>query len=143
LEQALQKAGQSTREATMLRITRYDNPAPGTHQLEDNRPSRMALVGPAAFAALAAAFVWLALRAENDRGWLVALSAVAFALTAGLGFWHSHARAARRLNAALDAYAGQEIVRARRWKELARTQRESRQERAPISPMSRPSAQEA
>jgi hypothetical protein len=97
-----------------------------TDQIENNRTARPSLIGPATFAtALAvAAFIWLALPAANDRAWPVLLPAAAFVLTGGLGvLWHGHARAARRFTAALDAYAGQEIVRAQRWKQLARTQR--------------------
>jgi hypothetical protein len=109
----------------MLRITTHDNPASRTAQVENNRTGRTSRIGPAALAAaLAVAFVWLALRAVNAGGWPVVLSAGALVLTAGLGvLWHSHVRAARQFNAALDAYAGQEIVRAQRWKELARGQR--------------------
>jgi hypothetical protein len=109
----------------MLRITTHDNPASRADQVENNRTGRTPLSGPAAFAAALAlaAFVWLALPVAKG-GWPVLLSAVAVVLTAVLGvLWHSHARAARQFNAALDAYARREIVRAQRWKELAADQR--------------------
>jgi hypothetical protein len=112
----------------MSQITTHDNPVSRTDQVESNRTGRSPLIGPAAVAAAlaVAAFAWLAVAAANDTGWPVALAASAFVLTAGLGVvWHGHDRDARRLNAALDAYAGQEIVRARRWKELARARRGS------------------
>jgi hypothetical protein len=129
----------------MLRITRYDNSASMTDQVENNRTARTSLIGPAAFAAAlaVATFVWLALPAAKDSGESMVLAAVAFVLTAGLGvLWHSHAQTARRFNAVLDVYAGKEIVRAQRWKELARAQRQSQPGSEPISPMFRESAQE-
>jgi hypothetical protein len=50
--------------------------------------------------------------AANGFSWPEVLSAFAFVLTAVLGLvWQGHARAARRFNAALDAYARQEIAR--------------------------------
>jgi hypothetical protein len=128
LERGLLDAEQPTREATMFRITMHDNLASRTQPVENNPRGRTALIGPAAFAAAlaVAAFIWLALEAANGRGWPLGLSALAFVLTAGLGVvWHSNARDARRLNAALDAHAGREIVRAQRWKELARARRAS------------------
>jgi hypothetical protein len=46
----------------------------------------------------------------------VLLGAVGFVLTAIVGFvWFSRARAVRRFNAAVDAYAEREIARQRRW----------------------------
>jgi hypothetical protein len=128
----------------MFHITRSDNTASMTTQVENNRAARPSLLGPAAFAAAlaVAAFVWLVVPAANDRGELAVLSAVAFVLTAALGvLLDSHVRAARRFNDVLDVYAGKEIVRAQRWKELARAGRQSRQGSEPSSPMFRSSAQ--
>jgi hypothetical protein len=110
----------------MLGMTRHDNPASMTDPIETNRAGRTSLLGPAAFAAALAlaAVIWLASPGGVGGNWPEVLAAAAFVLTAGLGVvWHGQARAARRFNAVLDAYAGQEIVRARRWKELARTRR--------------------
>ncbi len=53
-------------------------------------------------------------RPVDGRNRQALLAAAALALTAVLGFvWQSRARAARRWNAALDAYAEREIARAR------------------------------
>jgi len=109
----------------MLQITTHDNRAAMTFEIENNPTGRKSTsqIGPAALAAALAVEAFLGLAAK-DWAWLSVLSAAAFALTAVFGIvWLSHARARRRLNTALDAYAGQEIYRAQRWKESARTQR--------------------
>ena len=95
----------------MLQITTHDNPAAITFEVEDNPTGRKStsLIGPAALVAALAVEAFFGLAAK-DCGWLAVLSAAAFALTAFFGIvWLSHARAARRLNAALDSCAGQEI----------------------------------
>ena len=105
----------------MLQLTTHDNPTALTFEAKNNPTGRksMSLLGPAALAAALAALAFFGLAAKAG-GWLAGLSAAAFALTAVLGvLWQTHARAGRRLTAALDAYAGQEIARAQRWKEIA------------------------
>jgi hypothetical protein len=107
----------------MFSITTHHIPALTTSPSENNRIARGHLIRGAAFAAalVLEASVWLA---SKGSGWPGLLSAVAFVLTAALGLVSQvQARAARRWTAALDAYAGQEIVRAQRWKELARAPR--------------------
>jgi hypothetical protein len=62
----------------------------------------------------ACAVLWL--RTADGPVWLELLLAALLPLTAALGaVWLLRARAARRWNAALDAYAALEIARARRW----------------------------
>jgi hypothetical protein len=70
---------------------------------------------PAVAAALAAGVVGgLWLRPADGRGWQALVAAAVLAVTAVLGVvWLWRARAVRRLNAALDAYAAREIARAR------------------------------
>jgi hypothetical protein len=73
----------------------------------------MSLIGPAAFLGFGGASgLWLGLA---QGGVQVALAATVLALTAVLGaVWLVRDRAARRLNAAADAYAEREIARERR-----------------------------
>jgi hypothetical protein len=106
----------------MLQIARHNNPATKTFavQTDPSRRKSMSPIGPAVLAAALAALAFFGLAAK-DGSWPAGLSAAAFALTAVLGVaWQTHARASRRLNAALDAYAREEIARTKRWKELAR-----------------------
>lgn len=59
-----------------------------------------------------AAGLWLGLAQDSVQ---VLLAAMVLALTVVLGtVWHSRDRAARRLHAALEAYAEREIARTRR-----------------------------
>ena len=108
----------------MLQFTTHDNPTAMRFEVENNPAGRKSLflIGPAALAIALAVETFFGLAAK-DCGWVAGLSAAAFGLTAVVGFWQIHARAGRRLNTALDAYASQEIARAQRWKEIARAPR--------------------
>src|SRR5262249_36771886 len=78
-----------------------------SHHMENNR------IGRRTPTSLGAVGLWF-LPAHGD-GVAVLLGAAALVLTAILGIvWLSRARAARRFNAAVDAYADGEIDRARR-----------------------------
>jgi hypothetical protein len=86
--------------------------------MENHRTGRnpLSLIVPAAsgVAAVLAAGVLggLWLRPAEGSAWPALLTAAALAAAAILGVvWLSRARAARRLNAALDAYAEREIAR--------------------------------
>ena len=76
------------------------------------RPTAGSLVGPAALlGGVAAAGLWLALAPDNVQ---IVLAAVTLATTAVVGVvWLFRARAARRFNAALEAYATRELARVR------------------------------
>jgi hypothetical protein len=82
--------------------------------MENNRIGRRtpsSLLWPVTFLGAVGLWFWLA----HGDGVAVLLGAAALVLTAILGIvWLSRARAARRLNAALDAYAEREINRERR-----------------------------
>jgi len=82
--------------------------------MEKNAPEPLSLVWPAAFLAamgVTGLSLWLA---PGDRV-EVLLTAAALGLTTFLGIvWWSHARAERRWQAALDAYAEGEIARTQR-----------------------------
>ncbi len=90
--------------------------------MDSNRtgpPPTVSLFWPAAF--FVAACLTLGLVGEAwwypaaARTWQALAAAAAFAVTAVLGYlWHAHARAARRLNSAVEAYAEREIARAQR-----------------------------
>jgi Flp pilus assembly protein TadB len=95
--------------------------------MNDNsgRPRRRTLVWPAAAytaVVLGAGVVtagWF--RPAADEGWQMLVAAAVFAVAAVLGFvWLVRARAARRLQAVMDAYADREIARAGRRQALKR-----------------------
>jgi hypothetical protein len=58
--------------------------------------------------------LWFWLAQGDGAAASLGAAALAFMATVGIG-WLSRARAARRFNAALDAYAAREIDRERRW----------------------------
>jgi hypothetical protein len=73
----------------------------------------VALCVAAVLAAGTYAGLWLS--TADDRGWLALLPAAALGLTAVLGLATvARARAARRLRAALDAYAERQVATTRR-----------------------------
>ncbi|SRR6266536_81229 len=79
-------------------------------------------------------------RPVDGRGRQALLAAAALALTAVLGVvWQSRARAARRWEAALDAYAEREIARARNRKAEERLNRSLRGGLLPGHPASQTS----
>jgi hypothetical protein len=78
------------------------------------------LAGPAALLGVGgAAGLWLWRAPGSGLQVLAAAGALALAAVVGM-VWETRARAARRWNAALDAYAAQEIVRASRRQRGAR-----------------------
>jgi hypothetical protein len=84
-----------------------------------DRRTSLSLVGPlapyaaAALVAVAAGVLWLG--PAHGRGWQLLLPAALLVLPAVVGIaWQVRARAATRLETALDAYAAREIARGRR-----------------------------
>jgi hypothetical protein len=82
--------------------------------MEKNAPEPLSLVWPAAFLAAAGVAGLSLLLAPGDK-MDVLLTAAVLGLTTFLGIvWWSRARAARRWQAVLDAYADGEIARTQR-----------------------------
>lgn len=109
--------------------------------METNRTARsrhMALISSAALWAAALLItgviggLWFLLAADSVRSAISLAAVLALPAAVGITWQHSRARARRRLQAALDAYAEREISHADQRRQKRRTAPDATETRAPI-----------